>query len=38
MQPIPEEDKQEYNEFMENIKQKNIDKIKERNNNLIHFK
>lgn len=35
---IPEEDKREYNEFMENIRQKNLDKIKERNNNLIHFK
>lgn len=38
MTPIPEEDKEEYNQFMENIKQKNLDKIKERNNNLIHFK
>ncbi len=38
MQKIPEKDKQEYTDFMENIRKKNIEKIKERNNNLIHFK
>jgi hypothetical protein len=38
MAPINENDKEEYENFMKSIKQKNIDKIQGRNENLIHFK
>ena len=38
MVPIDEDDKDNYNIFMKNIQEKNIEKIKNRNDNLIHFK
>lgn len=38
MAPINEDDKEEYDNFMKSIKEKNIQKIKDRNQKLIHFK
>ena len=38
MEPINEDDKEDYDNFMKSIKEKNIEKIKQRNENLIHFK
>ena len=35
---VSDEDLKEYNYFMDNIKQKNIEKIKMKNDNIIHFK
>lgn len=38
MTPINKDDKDEYDNFMKSIKEKNIEKIKEKNQKLIHFK
>ena len=38
MDPINEDDKEDYDNFMKSIKEKNIEKIKDRNKKLIHFK
>lgn len=38
MKPINEDDKEDYDNFMKSIKEKNIEKIKDRNEKLIHFK